>query len=75
MPDSWLLNGREEFVREKMQQIIGFRIDIERIEGKWKLSQNQPVVRLRAVIQALKARADENSRSIAALMEKTLGRV
>jgi transcriptional regulator len=74
MPDPWLLNGREEFVRQKIEQIIGFRIDIEHLEGKWKLSQNHPVVRRQTVIQALKERADENSRAVAALMEKTLGR-
>jgi predicted FMN-binding regulatory protein PaiB len=40
MPDPWQLNGREEFVRQKIEQIIGFRIEIEHLEGKWKLSQN-----------------------------------
>jgi transcriptional regulator len=72
MPNPWLLDGREEFVRRKLEQIVGFRIEIERLEGKWKLSQNHPVEPRQRVIQALKGRADENSQAIAALMEETL---
>jgi transcriptional regulator len=73
MPEPWLLDGREEFVRRKLEQIVGFRIDIEHLEGKWKLSQNQSVEPRQRAIQALKGRLDENSQAIAALMEETLG--
>jgi transcriptional regulator len=73
LPEPWLLDGWEDFVQRKLEQIVGFRIALERIEGKWKLSQNHPVEPRRRVIQALKNHGDENSIAIAALMEETLG--
>ena len=48
------------------------RIEITRLEGKWKLSQNHPEGRRRRVVRALAARPDEDSRAIAALMEEAL---
>lgn len=32
----------EEYIAAQMQAIVGIEIPIERIEGKWKLSQNRP---------------------------------
>jgi transcriptional regulator len=47
---------------------VGFRIEIAKLEGKWKLSQNHPEVRRKRVIRALSGRLDEDSRAIAAMM-------
>jgi hypothetical protein len=55
-----------------LAQIVGFRVEIDRIEGKWKLSQNHPVERRENVIRALDARGDENSTAIAAMMRTKL---
>ncbi len=70
MPRPWTTQGREEYVDQLAQAIVGFRISIDRIEGKWKLSQNHPEERRAKVIAALEARGDENSRSVAALMRR-----
>jgi hypothetical protein len=51
--------------------IIGFEIEIDRIEGKWKLNQNHPAERRERVINALRGSADPDSRKIAALMAPT----
>lgn len=66
-PEPWELPD-DEFIERLTQSIVGFRIPIDRIEGKWKLSQNQPLERRQKVIAALERRNDENSRAIAALM-------
>src|SRR5947199_131019 len=51
-----------------LRAIVGFRIEITRLEGKWKLSQNHPEERRRRVIRALEARPDDDSQEIAGLM-------
>lgn len=71
-PKPWELNAPVEFVEKLLRQIVGFRIEISRIEGKWKLSQNQPLERRQRVIRELKRRDDEVSQAIAAAMERTL---
>ncbi len=72
MPRPWSFDDATTFARRMLAQIVGFRIEIERIEGKWKLNQNHPVERRRKVIAALLKLDDENSRSIAATMQQTL---
>jgi transcriptional regulator len=52
--------------------IVGFRIPIARIEGKFKLSQNRPQAGRRNV-QAFHAAGDPDQRSLAAWMARLLG--
>jgi transcriptional regulator len=68
LPTPWTLNEDQEFVDRLAQQIVAFRIPIQRIEGKWKLNQNHPAERRAKVAAALAQHADDNSRGIAALM-------
>ena len=55
-----------------LAQIVGFRIEVEKIEGKWKLNQNHPVERRKKVVQALREQDDENAQAIAAMMQAML---
>lgn len=68
-PEPWRM-PEDDFIARLTQSIVGFRIPIDRIEGKWKLSQNQPAERRQKVIAALERRNDENSRAVAALMRE-----
>jgi transcriptional regulator len=68
----WLFAGSTAFAERLLAQIVGFRIPIERIEGKWKLNQNHPVERRRKVVRVLEGRSDENSQAVAALMSERL---
>lgn len=43
----------EEFIAAQMRAIIGVEIRIERIEGKWKVSQNRPVSDRQSVHEGL----------------------
>jgi transcriptional regulator len=49
--------------------IVGLEIPLERIEAKWKLSQNRTGADRRKVIAALRARGGENNTAIADAME------
>jgi transcriptional regulator len=55
-----------------VSQIVGFRIEIERIEGKWKMSQNHPVGRQTKVIAALRGLDHPDSMAVADLMQSRL---
>ncbi len=72
MPRPWSFDESSPFVKRMLAQIVGFRIDIEKIEGKWKLNQNQPVERRQKVVRALGERGDENALAIAAIMQAML---
>ncbi|OOR09423.1 transcriptional regulator [Bacillus cereus] len=50
--------------------IVGFRIKINKIEGKAKLSQNHSVGRRKLVVEELEKVGSEGSRGIAGLMKK-----
>ena len=71
LPEPWSIDARSEFILRMCKQVVGFRIEITRLEGKWKLGQNHPVERRQRAAQALRLRPDENSQAIAAGMEGT----
>jgi transcriptional regulator len=62
----------EGFRRTMLAGIVGFRIPIARIEGKFKLSQNRPEVDRRNV-QAAHAAGDRDQQSLAAWMARLSG--
>lgn len=69
MPRPWTFDGESEFAQKMVQAVVGFRIEISRLEGKWKLSQNQPRERRGKVARALSTSTREEDRAVAALME------
>lgn len=72
LPEPWRASGDDAYIARLARSVTAFQIQIERIEGKWKLSQNHPRERREKVIAALGRRQDENSQAIAALMAETL---
>jgi transcriptional regulator len=72
MPQPWAFSDSGTFVKRMLGQIVGFRIEVEKIEGKWKLSQNHAVERRKRVVRALGERGDENAQAIAAMMQAML---
>jgi transcriptional regulator len=62
----------EGFRCSMLAGIIGFRIPITRIEGKFKLSQNRPEADRRSV-QAAQAAGDSNQQALAAWTARLLG--
>lgn len=69
----WSLDSAEpDFIENLCRAIVGFTIDIDTIEGKWKLSQNHDRQRRERVIGQLEGRSGENSARIASLMRQSL---
>lgn len=61
----------EEYRDGLMRAIVGVEIEITRIEGKFKLSQNRPADAV-GVIKALQSSADQTEREVAELMKRSL---
>ncbi len=73
MPQPWSIGEPDEdFLQTLLHSIVGFEIEITRIEGKWKLSQNHTVERRTRVINELQGRGGEQSSAIAEMMKQTL---
>ena len=72
-PAPWELDATADYVDRLTRHIVGFHIEVARLEGKWKMSQNHPAERRRKVIRALEARGDENGRDVAAIMRDLVG--
>ncbi|HXX70359.1 MAG TPA: FMN-binding negative transcriptional regulator [Polyangiaceae bacterium] len=64
----WRLDTGEEFLRPMLEAIAGFEITVERLEGKWKLSQNRSPQE-QARVAAWLERGDDSSRALAAFMK------
>jgi transcriptional regulator len=72
MPQPWAIDPSSVFLERMLGQIVGFCIEIERLEGKWKMNQNHPVERRERVIRVLREKGGENASAVADLVEKTL---
>jgi len=57
-----------DFVAGMMKGIVGIEIEISRIEGKWKASQNRSETDRAGVTRGLAALSDDRSREMAAMV-------
>lgn len=71
MPRPWSLND-DEFLDKMAHQVVGFRIEVARLEGKWKLNQNHPRERREKVAKALRRSEDQDGQAIARMIEESL---
>lgn len=58
-----------EFTEKLMQAIVGFEIVITHLEGKWKMSQNQPLENRRGIIDGLGTHAADQASLLATLID------
>lgn len=72
MPRPWTYDESDPMFDRMLREIVGFEIEISRLEGKRKLNQNHPEERRRKVIRALEARSDADSQAIAKLMAELM---
>jgi len=75
LPRPWKFDSTTDFARKMMEAVAGFRIEISRIEGKWKLNQNRPQEQRERVVQMLQTFTDDNSQGVSEMMKKDLGAV
>ncbi|WP_421385087.1 FMN-binding negative transcriptional regulator [Bacillus salacetis] len=66
----WKTEEEEETVTRLLNGIVGFKINVEKIEGKWKLNQNKSKENKEEVIKNLRKEEIYDSHSIADLMEE-----
>ena len=70
-PRPWRMQDLPEpYVAAMLNGIVGVEIAVERLEGKFKLSQNRPAADRPRIIAALDARDDAESRDVAHLMRE-----
>ncbi len=72
LPQPWTFDASSDFARKMMKAVVGFRIEITRMEGKWKLNQNRPQEQRERVVRALETFGDENSQGVAKEMKRGL---
>jgi transcriptional regulator len=67
--DRWhVSDAPKEFITQQMRAIVGVEIQIERIEGKWKMSQNRSVADIDGVVAGLSASARCEDHAVAAIV-------
>jgi transcriptional regulator len=64
----------DSFIEIMLRGIVGFRFAIERIEGKWKVSQNREMKDREGVARGLLARAEGDDLQMAALVSGEITR-
>jgi transcriptional regulator len=73
MPKPWPGELPHDFRTNLMKGIVGFAMDIERIEGKFKLSQNRSREDQRRVVEHLGTSTDSVDRALGELSQHHLG--
>jgi transcriptional regulator len=66
MAQPWRIDDApEDYIDKLLRVIVGIEIDITRIEGKWKVSQNQSAENRAGVVQGLHDRGGEDANRMA----------
>ncbi len=67
----WQITQPDDGYLDKMMQgIVGFELQIERLEGKWKLNQNHPADSREQIARGLRDSGRHDETEIARLMEE-----
>jgi transcriptional regulator len=72
MPQPWPGKLPTTFRTTMLKAIVGFAIDIDRIEGKFKLGQNRPLEDRIGTVAHLESSSDPEARALAAFTRKHL---
>lgn len=68
----WRFDVTNEAERVQLRGIVGFRLVVDRVDAKAKLSQNHPDANRRAVADRLLGGAEPRERAVGALMDAAL---
>jgi len=69
-PQPWAVrDAPEDYVQQMLRAIVGIEIPVQRLVGKWKLSQNHPETARDGVMQGL-SQGQSDAVAIAALMRQ-----
>lgn len=68
-PHPWQVgDAPADFTHKLLEHIVGVRLEIKRMQGKWKVSQNQPETNRAKVASALSASTNSVSQAMATLI-------
>ena len=59
-----------DYVEQQMRAIVGVELMIERLEGKWKMSQNRPAADIDGVIHGLSESEAARDQAVAAIVRE-----
>lgn len=69
-PEPWAVgDAPAEFVEGLQRAIVGVRIEITRLEGKWKMSQNRSAADIDGVVRALAGSSSPAHRAVAEIVD------
>jgi transcriptional regulator len=69
--DPWQVTGQpDDFIASMLKAIVGVEIPIQRLEGKWKMSQNRPEADRLGAMAALSASENAADHAVAAIMRE-----
>lgn len=70
LPEPWRVDDAPaDYMERQLRAIVGFRLTIETLEGKLKLSQNRSEADRTSVAAALSSSSDPQARDVGAMME------
>jgi transcriptional regulator len=72
MPTPWSIDNESDYIQTLAKAVVGFRIEIIRLEWKCKLNQNHLPERREKVVRALRQFDDPDAREIVRLMGEML---
>ncbi|MBV7331907.1 FMN-binding negative transcriptional regulator [Chloroflexi bacterium TSY] len=73
MPEPWRVPWADERITNLLKAIVGFELEITRLEGKFKLNQNKAVADQLSVVKALRDSANQLESMVAQMMTNSLG--
>ncbi|MEM7117975.1 MAG: FMN-binding negative transcriptional regulator [Chloroflexota bacterium] len=74
-PERWDAANAEPVMETLLKAIVGIEIEIEKLEGKYKFSQNKSVTDQQGVIAALSKSEDSFARETAVIMQNNLANI
>jgi transcriptional regulator len=74
-PDPWAVSDAPTtFIDGMVRAIVGFELPIQRIEGKWKMSQNRPAEDRAGVVKGLEHEGAEREAAVAETIRTANGK-
>jgi transcriptional regulator len=72
MPSPWSVDDApRDYTDSMLRALVGIEIPLKSLQGKWKVSQNQPAVNQRSLVAALEAaQRDEDAQAMARLVKE-----
>jgi transcriptional regulator len=60
----------EDYIAQQMKAIVGVELQIDRLEGKWKMSQKRPDADIAGVVRGLGASKTAGDQAVAAIVSE-----